>query len=91
MKYTTFTLISIVLAAIILALVGTAYIGSSGKNPEVIIYAFDQGPAGEDYGNEWVTLYNPSNESIDIGKWVLQTTHGSTVTEINEYSCKNIY
>ncbi len=81
MKNTTFTLISIVLAAIILALVGIAYIGSSGKNPEVIIYAFDQGPAGEDYGNEWVTLYNPSNGSIDIGNWVLNTTHGRLVNE----------
>jgi hypothetical protein len=26
------------------------------------IYAFDQNPAGSDKGNEWVILYNPSNE-----------------------------
>lgn len=45
------------------------------------IYAFDQNPAGSDKGNEWVTLYNPLNESVDIGNWILQTTHGSVVTE----------
>jgi hypothetical protein len=32
----------------------------------VIIYAFDQNPAGSDKGNEWVTLNNPSNASVDI-------------------------
>jgi|LGVF01.2.fsa_nt_gb hypothetical protein len=26
------------------------------------IYAFDQNPVGGDKGNEWVILYNPSNE-----------------------------
>ena len=48
----------------------------------VEIYGFDQNPAGRDNGNEWVTLYNPSNKSVDIGNWFLETTHGSTVTEI---------
>ena len=31
---------------------------------DIEIYAFDQNPAGSDKGNEWVTLYNPSNESL---------------------------
>ena len=48
---------------------------------DVEIYAFDQNPAGKDEGNEWVTLYNPSNESVDIGNWILETTHGSTMRE----------
>ena len=43
---------------------------------DVIIYAFDQNPAGSDEGNEWVTLYNPSNESVDIGNWTLETADG---------------
>ena len=43
---------------------------------DVIIYAFDQNPAGRDKGNEWVTLYNPSNESVDIGNWVLESVDG---------------
>jgi micrococcal nuclease len=44
------------------------------------IYAFDQNPAGYDSGNEWVTLYNPTTNAIDIGDWTLETTHGKTVT-----------
>jgi hypothetical protein len=36
---------------------------------DVGIYAFDQNPVGSDKGNEWVTLYNPSLESGDIGDW----------------------
>jgi endonuclease YncB( thermonuclease family) len=53
----------------------------SASSSDVVIYAFDQNPAGSDKGNEWVTLYNPSNESVDIGNWILETTHGLTVTE----------
>jgi hypothetical protein len=48
---------------------------------EVIIYAFDQKPAGRDEGNEWVTFHNPSNESMDIGNWTFESTHGSVVIE----------
>jgi uncharacterized protein involved in tellurium resistance len=40
---------------------------------DVIIYAFDQNPAGSDEGNEWVTLYNPSNDSVEIRR-----SHGSS-------------
>ena len=36
-------------------------------SPDVILYTFDQNPAGLDDGNEWVTFHNPSNESMDIG------------------------
>jgi micrococcal nuclease len=46
----------------------------------VIIYACDQNPAGSDDGNEWVTFHNPSNESVDIGNWTFETTHGSIVS-----------
>ena len=56
-------------------------LATSSASLDVIIYAFDQNPAGSDKGNEWVTFYNPSNESADIGNWALQTTHGSVVTE----------
>jgi len=47
---------------------------------DVEIYAFDQNPAGRDKGNEWVTLYNPSNDSVDIGNWVLETADGERET-----------
>jgi hypothetical protein len=47
----------------------------------VIIYAFDQNPAGSDEGNEWVTFHNPSNESVDIGNWTFESTHGTTAID----------
>ena len=47
---------------------------------EVIIYAFDQNPAGLDEGNEWVTIHNPTNKSMDIGNGTLETTNGSTAS-----------
>jgi hypothetical protein len=46
-------------------------------SPDVVIYSFDQNPAGSDDGNEWVTFHNPSNESIDIGNWTFESTHGT--------------
>jgi hypothetical protein len=39
---------------------------------DVIIYSFDQKPAGSDDGNEWVTFHNPSNKSVDIGNWTFE-------------------
>ena len=43
---------------------------------DIEIHAFDQNPAGSDKGNEWVTLYNPSKESVDIGNWFLENVDG---------------
>ncbi len=60
----------------------------------VVIYAFDQNPAGSDEGNEWVVLHNPTNTSINVSNWTLSTTHGKIVNvtipqgtsiSINEY------
>jgi len=42
----------------------------------IIIHAFDQNPAGSDKGNEWVALYNPSNESVDMDNWILENADG---------------
>ena len=47
-------------------LLGVA-LATPSASPDVIIYAFDQNPAGSDEGNEWVTFHNPSNKSVDIG------------------------
>jgi len=44
------------------------------------IYAFDQNPAGRDEGNEWVTLYNPLNESVNMDNWFLETADGERDT-----------
>jgi len=65
--------------ALILLFTGIA-LATSSASPGVVIYAFDQNPAGGDEGNEWVTLYNPTNESVDIGNWVLETADGERET-----------
>ena len=65
--------------ALVLLFTGIA-LATSSASSDVIIYAFDQNPAGRDEGNEWVTLYNPSNESVDIGNWVLETADGERET-----------
>ncbi len=62
--------------ALTLLFTGIALATSSASPDVIIIHAFDQNPAGSDEGNEWVTLHNPSNESVDIGNWVLETADG---------------
>jgi hypothetical protein len=54
---------------------------------DVIIYAFDQNPAGSDDGNEWVTFHNPSNESIDIGNWTFEI--GCVITQSGHLALVN--
>jgi hypothetical protein len=69
---------SFILAVIFLTAIGIACIDLLPSG--VIIYAFDQNPAGLDEGNEWVTIHNPTNKSVDIGNWTLETTNGSTAS-----------
>ncbi len=64
-------LIEIALVLLLGIALATSYASS-----DIEIYAFDQNPVGSDKGNEWVTLYNPSNESVDIGNWILETADG---------------
>jgi hypothetical protein len=45
--------------ALTLLLIGIA-IATSSASSNVIIYAFDQNPAGSDNGNEWVSFHNPT-------------------------------
>ena len=66
--------------ALTLLFTGIAIVTSS-TSPDVIIYAFDQNPAGLDEGNEWVTFHNPSNKSVDIGNWTFESTHGTTAID----------
>ena len=66
--------------ALMFLFTGTALATSTtiSATSDVIIYAFDQNPAGSDDGNEWVTFHNPSNESVDIGNWTFESTVVST-------------
>ena len=43
----------------------------------VVINEFEQDPPGDDRrGGEFVELFNPTSQSVDIGKWIIYTTHG---------------
>jgi len=66
--------------AFVLLFTGIALATPSTSSSDVIIYAFDQNPAGSDEGNEWVTLHNPSNESVNIGNWTLEDADGERET-----------
>ncbi|MGI0089748.1 MAG: lamin tail domain-containing protein [Nitrosopumilaceae archaeon] len=48
----------------------------------VVINEFELNPPSYDSGNEWVELFNPTNSQIDIGGWIIWTTHG----EISKYT-----
>ena len=67
--------------ALVFLFTGIALATTSSATLHVIIYAFDQNPAGSDEGNEWVTIHNPSNKSVDIGNWTFESTHGTTVID----------
>ncbi|MBD3163584.1 PKD domain-containing protein [Candidatus Woesearchaeota archaeon] len=45
---------------------------------KIIVNEFEANPAGTDSGNEWIELYNPNNEEVDISGWTL-TDSGSDV------------
>lgn len=49
----------------------------------VVINEFEQNPPGNDNYlsvEEWVELYNPTSEEVDVSGWTLSPTHGETVT-----------
>jgi beta-lactamase superfamily II metal-dependent hydrolase len=50
---------------------------------QIVINEFDLNPPGNDnYGSveEWVELYNPTSEAVNIGDWTLSTTSGETAS-----------
>ena len=48
----------------------------------IVINEIEQNPAGIDAGNEWIELYNPTDQTVDVSGWKISTTHGETVTLI---------
>jgi len=41
-----------------------------------LINEYEQNPPGMDAGAEWVELYNPSDQPIDLSGWSIETSHG---------------
>jgi len=48
-----------------------------GRCDSPVINEYELNPMGEDYGREWVELYNPTDEMINLTGWTLQTSHGA--------------
>lgn len=46
----------------------------------VLINEVEANPDGSDEGNEWVELYNPGLDGVDIGGWTVTSAGGSVVT-----------
>ena len=46
----------------------------------IVINEVEANPAGDDDGNEWVELYNPSSYAVDISGWRVSSTHGRTAS-----------
>ena len=47
-----------------------------GRTDDVVINEYELNPAGEDAGREWVELYNPTSQVVDLAGWSLETRHG---------------
>jgi hypothetical protein len=69
-----------ILLGIALTLLLSIALATPSPSPNVILYAFDQKPAVYESCTEWVTLNNPSNESVEIGNWTLENAAGKTET-----------
>lgn len=47
-----------------------------GRTDRVVINEYELNPAGDDDGREWVELYNPTAEAVDLTGWTIETRHG---------------
>jgi hypothetical protein len=52
------------------------------QRDHVVVNEVEFNPPGSDSGNEWVELYNPTNEAVDISGWSLETVHGRQMSAI---------
>jgi beta-lactamase superfamily II metal-dependent hydrolase len=58
----------------------------ASESGHVVINEFELNPPGNDNYlsvEEWVELYNPTPEAVDIGGWTLSTAHGEAFTVSN--------
>ena len=53
---------------------------NSTNSDHVVINEVELNPPGDDAGNEWVELYNPSASAVEIGDWKITATAGKPVT-----------
>lgn len=61
------------------ALVGTTPVHAV-DGTHVVINEFDSNPAGTDNGREWVELYNPTANSVDLTGWTIRASTGLSIS-----------
>ncbi|UEC43031.1 MAG: conserved exported protein of unknown function [Methanothrix sp.] len=54
--------------------------GTSSGGGTVCINEVEANPDGSDDGNEWLELYNPGPDDVDIGGWTVTSAGGSVVS-----------
>ncbi len=52
------------------------------QHDHVVVNEVEINPRGPDSGNEWVELYNPTDDVVDITGWSLETLHGRQMSVI---------
>jgi competence protein ComEC len=50
------------------------------RSTPIKINEVELNPEGQDSGNEWIELFNPSDQTVDISGWTVKSTHGDTNT-----------
>ncbi|MGI0010625.1 MAG: lamin tail domain-containing protein, partial [Nitrosopumilaceae archaeon] len=57
-------------------------LGQSGNTDHVVINEVDINPPGDDSKlvSEWIELYNPTNQTVDLGGWSIGATTGLKTT-----------
>lgn len=72
------------MAALLLAVFagGAVPRSANAQGVGVVINEVELNPRGQDAGNEWIEIYNPTGSSIDISNFKLLTTYRSTVITI---------
>ncbi len=68
--------LSILAIFLIFAFSGIAYAYAEDSIPNVVINEVDTNPPGDDAKSisEWVELYNPTDQNVDIGGWKIAST-----------------
>jgi hypothetical protein len=68
----------LILVFALLCLLG---VGRASAATHVVINEFESDPPGTDNGSsEWVELFNPTNQALDLSGWTLTPTNGVTPT-----------
>ncbi|MEM0448608.1 MAG: lamin tail domain-containing protein [Methanomassiliicoccales archaeon] len=57
----------------------------SSINNHPLINEVELNPCGEDRGHEWIELYNPSSNVIDVRDWCIRSVHGHQTVMVLDF------